>query len=212
MIEINIIRTRLERFKNRHMVFNLFLIYFAGLFFLLGFLLIVFLSNRSIISKTSNEIENIQQKIISDKEKFDFIKQKDVESQEMLKSINFFINEKEKRIEWAPILNFVGENVPSGIWLERFYSKEVDNRPQSTGDRGEKSTVILISGYVFREIMNERESIDKFVKNLTAFNGFKDVYLKEVKKIIVENTEVISFLIECEIKGKKGKNAIETSN
>lgn len=208
MIEINIIKSRLEKFRKKRLVFNLFLIYFAGLIFLGGFFLVVFLSNRSVINNTKKEIDRIKNQIYAEKEKFEYIKEKEKVSEFLLKSINLFINEKEKRIEWAPVLAFIGEKIPNGIWIDRLGTGE-----DKYTDKEGKNTTISISGYVLKGVVNERETVDRLVRNLNSGSIFSNVLLKEIKIAEVEDEEVLFFNIECLLQKKKEiKNVAEASN
>ncbi|MCM8820847.1 MAG: hypothetical protein NC932_02725 [Candidatus Omnitrophica bacterium] len=65
-------------------------------------------------------------------------------------------------------------------------------------------TTILISGYVLPGMVNEREAIDRFVRSMSDGNTFIDVSLKEVKKMIQNDKEVLAFHIECILKQKRG--------
>jgi len=210
MIELNIIKGRLESFRKKRIIFSVFLIYFAGLIFLMGVLSLNILFNRIFIKKTINEIEAIKQKLSADNEKITYIKENEKEMQGLLKGMNFFIEESEKRIQWAPILTFVGERIPAGMWLERFVSKEESSQ---TEKKGEKK--IVISGYILPGVVNEREVIDRMVRSLSSGDIFSDVSLKDVKKVVeTENKiELLAFEIECRIKQKRGAgNVAKASN
>jgi Tfp pilus assembly protein PilN len=193
MIELNILKTRLEKFRRQRVVLNLFIIYFTVLVFFLGLLAMNFIVNKLTIKRIRNDIKTLECKITDEKEKVGYIKNKEQESEHLLKNLEIFSSEVEKRIIWAPILHFTGQNVPSGIWLERFSVKNPATQKKSEKDKA----VITISGYVFPEIVNEREAIDRFVRNMSRGDIFREVYLKEVKKEMKGVTEVRAFNIEC---------------
>jgi len=210
MIELNIIKGRLESFRKKRIIFSVFLIYFAGLIFLMGVLSLNILFNRTFIKKTLNEIEAIKQKLSADSEKIAYIKENEKEMQTLLKGMDFFIEESDKRIQWAPILTFVGERIPAGVWLERFVSKEDTSQAEKKGEKA-----ILISGYILPGIVNEREVIDRMVRTLSSGDIFSTVSLKDVKKVVEteNNIELLTFQIECRLKQKRGAgNVAKESN
>jgi len=196
MIELNILKTRLEKFRRRRVVLNLFVIYFTVLAFLLAVLAMDFIVNKLAIKKISDDIKAIECKIADEKEKVGYIRSKEKESERLLKNLEIFSSEAEKRIVWTPILYFTGQNVPQGIWLERFSVKDTATQPEGKKDK----TMIIISGYVFPEIVNEREAIDRFVRNMSRGEIFSGVYLKEIRKVTKGVTEVRAFNMECELK------------
>lgn len=197
MIEINIIRTRLEKFRKKRMVFNIFLIYLAGLLFLLFILSMNFLANKAYISRIKRDIKSIEDKIAAEQEKFNYVKEQEKKTQILLKNMNFFTKVTEERILWAPILAFTGEKVPAGIWLDRFTVKDAQKQ---------KEIVLIISGYVLPGMVNERDAIDRFVRSMDNGNIFKEVSLKEVKKTEHDDIEVLAFQIECGLKQNRDKD------
>lgn len=196
MIELNVLKTRLEKFRKQRVVLNLFVIYFAGLAFLFIILSMNFIANKMYIKRIKKDIKTIENKIAEEKEKVDYIKDREKESEKLLNNLKLFSSESKKRILWTPILAFTGQNVPSGIWLEKFSVKESSSREQDK----KEGAAIVITGYVFPEIANEREAIDRFVRNMSSGNLFDGVYLKEVRKEMKDLTEVQAFNIECELK------------
>ncbi|MCM8776703.1 MAG: PilN domain-containing protein [Candidatus Omnitrophica bacterium] len=206
MIEINIIKTRLEKFRRKRMAFNFFSIYFAGLLFLLFIFSMNFLANKAYISKIKREIKTIEDKIAAEQEKFNYIKEYENQTKILLKKMNFFTTALKERILWAPVLAFTGEKVPPGIWLDRFAVKDKLDK-----DKG--MNTVLISGYVLPGMVNEREAIDRFVRSMSTGTIFGEVSLKEVKKIIQNDKEVIAFHMECILKQKRGTdNASDVSD
>jgi len=200
MIELNILRTRLDRFRKQQIVLNLFIIYFAGLAFLLLLLAMTFLGNKLYISRIENDIRTIEEKIAAEQKTVEYIKIREKESERLLKRMSVFAEEYEKRILWAPLLAFTGQNVPAGIWLEDFSVK-----PASSAPKEKKDTVtVTITGYLLPGMVNERVVIDRFVRDLSRGNVFAGVYLKEVRKKEREGMETVVFDIECELKNKRG--------
>ena len=202
MIELNIIKGRLEKFRKKKMVFNVFVIYLAGLLFLLLILSMNLLANKASILRIKKEIKTIEDKIAAEQEKFNYIKEREKKTQELLKSINFFTEVARERVLWSPVLAFTGEKVPTGIWLDRFTVKD-------TSDKQKKGVItVLISGYVLPGMVNEREAIDRFVRSLSDGNIFTDVFLKEVRKTTQDEIEVLAFQMECILKQKRGADNV----
>jgi len=125
-----------------------------------------------------------------------YIKTREKESERLLKGMELFSSEIEKRVLWSHILYFVGQNVPSGIWLERLAMKEIS---KDKSDK-KKEKIIAVDGYVLPEVINERKAIDRFVRDMSRGNMFSGVYLKEVKKEVRDHLDVQVFKVECEIK------------
>lgn len=203
MIELNILKLRLEEYKKQRMMVNLFILYFAGLVFILMVLSMGFIVNKIQMKNLQKNIKKIEANITLEKEKVEYVKEKEQESIMLLKNIEFFSSEYKKRISWAPILSFSGETVPSGIWLERFSSKE---KVSQVEDKTQKQHIITIDGYVLPGVANEREAIDRFVRNMSKGILFKRVSLKEVKKEMKRSVDVNAFNIECELKSTGGNN------
>jgi Tfp pilus assembly protein PilN len=199
MIELNIIKARLAKFKRRRMIFNLFVIYFAGLVFLLMILAMNFLRNELNIRQMNREKKAIEEKISGEIQKVEYIREREDESVRLLKKMEFFAEEAGEKIFWAPILSFTARNVPAGIWLEKFSSPADDKK---------EAVVITIRGYVLPDITDERAAIDRFVRNLGSGGMFGAVYLKEVVKVEREKRQVVSFEIECELKQKRSVKKI----
>ncbi|MBN1445317.1 MAG: PilN domain-containing protein [Candidatus Omnitrophica bacterium] len=199
MIELNIIKARLAKFRKQRVVVNLFIIYFAGLAFLLMILAMNFLRNELNIRHMRREIKTIEEKISGESEKVEYIKAREKESVRLLKKMDFFAEESRGKIFWAPILAFTARNVPAGIWLEKF---------SSPADEKKETVAITIKGYVFPDIADERAAIDRFVRNLGSGSMFGAVYLKEVIKVERERRQVVSFEIECELKQKRSVKKI----
>ncbi len=199
MIELNILETRLEKFKKQRVVFNLFIIYFAGLAFLLLLLAMNFLRNEMNIRQIRQDIKTIESKISGESEKVEYIKAREEESGRLLKKMEFFAAESQNNILWAPIIAFTARNVPSGMWLEKFTVPDEDKK---------ETVMITIKGYILPDAVDERATIDRFVRSLGNGNLFEAVYLREVRRDKKDKTEVTSFEIECELKQKRSVKKI----
>ena len=203
MIELNILKERLEKYKNRRVITNLFIIYLGGLLFILMVLGMTFLGNKIQIRKVLSDIRKIEDKMNKEKEVISEIKTKGEETDKLLEVMAFFISEKEKRVVWTNNIGFIGRNVPHGLWLSRLSYI----MPSST-----KALKILnIEGYMLPDMSNERETIDRFVRNLSRGNYFEYVKLQIVTKTGSEEDQIVSFYLKCEML-KKGTKDAKTAN
>lgn len=198
MIEINIIKTQLEKFRRRRMVFNLFLIYLAGLIFLLFIFSMGIMVNKASIARIKKDIQLIENKIAAEQEKFIYIKEREKKAQQLLKNMDIFTEEVRKRVLWSPVLIFTGERVPTGIYLDGFTVKDTPDK--------NKELIVIISGYILPGITNERETIDRFIRNMSDGYIFSNIFLRDVQKEVRDRTEVLAFHIECRLKQKRGAN------
>lgn len=196
MIELNLIKTRLEKFKRQRVVLNLFIIYFAGLVFIFMIMGMHFIGNRVEIRQLHRNIKEISAKIAAEEEKVNYIQKKDIETRKLLKNLGMYSSEYKKRVLWSPILSFVGERVPSKICLESFSLTKSSSEEKGS----KKKRIILITGYVLPETTNERETIDRFIRNMSSARFFEKVCLKEVRKEMKDTQKIMSFNIECELK------------
>ena len=115
----------------------------------------------------------------------------------------FFISEKEMRVLWTNNIGFIGRNVPYGIWLSRLSY----TMPSSA----KALRIISIEGYMSPDMANERETIDRFVRNLTRGGYFENVKLQKVTKTGSEEDQIVTFNLKCEML-KKGTKDAKTAN
>jgi Tfp pilus assembly protein PilN len=203
MIELNILKERLEKYKNRRVITNLFIIYLGGLLFILMVLGMTFLGNKIQIRKVLSDIRKIEDKMNKEKEVISEIKTKGEATDKLLEVMAFFISEKEKRVLWTNNIGFIGRNVPYGIWLSRLSY----TMPSSA----KALRIISIEGYMLPDMANERETIDRFVRNLSRGNYFENVKLQKVTKTGSEEDQIVSFYLKCEML-KKGTKDAKTAN
>lgn len=192
MIELNILKERLEKFRKKRVVFNLFIIYFGGLVFIVLALSLNFMGNKIQVLRIKQDIEKIERRMETEKEVISSIGRKGKETENLLKNLSFFTSEFKKRVIWTEKLAFIGKNIPLGIWL----SKLVTAPPKDKKASGK----LTLSGYLLPEAVNERETVDRFVRILNDSGLFKAVSLKEVRRDTRERREVVSFEISCELK------------
>jgi len=197
MIELNILKDRLEKFRRKRVIFNLFIIYSGGLVFILLALSMNFVGNKMQVVKIKESIRKIERNMEKEKDRISYIGEKSEETESLLKSLSFFASESKKRILWTDKIAFIGERVPYGIWLSSLYS----NTP---GKDEKEPRTITVEGYILPDMVNERAAVDEFVRNLSNANMFETVSLKEVSKNSKLRDDIISFEILCELK-KGGK-------
>ncbi|HNS32875.1 MAG TPA: PilN domain-containing protein [bacterium] len=200
MIELNLLKERLARFKRKRVIINLFIIYFGGIAFILIALLMNFMGNKMQVKRIMHDIKKIEEKMENEKDIIESIEKKGKDTEELLKSIAFFMSESEKRVLWTGRLNFIGSSVPYGIWLNRLAS--------DSPDEDSKERTITIEGHLLPFMTNERESIDRFVRTLGSGSIFETVSLQEISRVVKGEKEIVSFTIVCGI-DKKGKKDAE---
>lgn len=191
MIELNILKPRLEEYRKRRILLNAFVLYFSIMAFLFAILAMHFIVNRRHVNRIKSEIKAIESSIAEQKERVEYIAMREAQIQRSLKELAVFSSESEKRVLLAPVLSFTAGNVPSGIWLERFSA----NAPASAGSDSKAS--LEIQGYVFSSAVNDRQAIDRFVRSMSRGDMFKSVALNYVRRETYGESEVTAFSVNC---------------
>jgi len=197
-IELNIIKGRYENYAKKRLYLRLISFYILGLVFILFIIVVNFLFTRMQISKITGEIKDIKEKMMKEKNVIEKIKRQNEESKKILRKIMDYQAEKKNRIDWAPKLAEIGNSVPYGVWIDKLtgeikYSK-----------KNKKEKIINIEGYVIPQLVNEKNAIDEFIKNLEKYPSFKETFLSEVKREKRNDVDVVYFKIKTVINEKNG--------
>jgi len=197
-IELNIIKGRYEKYAKKRLYLRLICFYILGLVFILFIIVVNFLFTRMQISKITGEIKDIKEKMMKEKNVIEKIKRQNEESKKILRKIMDYQAEKKNRIDWAPKLAEIGNSVPYGVWIDKLtgeikYSK-----------KNKKEKIINIEGYVIPQLVNEKNAIDEFIKNLEKYPSFKETFLSEVKREKRNDVDVVYFKIKTVINEKNG--------
>ncbi len=203
MIEINILKDRLFRYKQKRVVLNLFLIYVGGLLLILFILSISFWGNIQQIGSIQESIQNIERQKESHKAIIHLIETKGQQTESLLERLAFFMSEYEKRVLWTELLGFISNSLPNGLWLEQLALKPSQD--------AKSPRVITITGYTLADGVDERASIEMLVRNLSRGKPFETVSLNSVHRETKEQQEVVSFEITCELK-QGSKQIVGTSD
>jgi len=197
-IELNIIKGRYEKYAKKRLYIRLIGLYILGLVFVLFTIGVNFLFTRIQIQKITGEIKNIKEKMMKEKNVIEKIKRQNAESKKLLQKIMDYQAEKKNRIDWAPKLAEIGNSVPYGVWIDKLtgeikYSK-----------KNKKEKIINIEGYVLPQLVNEKNALAEFIKNLEKYHSFKKTFLSEVRREKKNDIEVVYFKIKTVINEKNG--------
>ncbi len=199
MIELNIIRESLAKFKRKRVIINLFIIYFGGLAFILLALSMNYFGNRIEVSRISHDIGIIKKKMEKESAVISLMKKKSRDTEDLLDRMSFFISQAENRILWTNKIGFISRSLPSGVWLSRISS----SRPMTDNDPRQ----LEIEGYILHGTANERLLIDRFIRNLGSGGYFEKVKLAEISRNPKEKREAVFFKVSCDIFKKDGQSA-----
>ncbi|HOV22206.1 MAG TPA: hypothetical protein PLW95_05955 [bacterium] len=193
MIEINILRKRLERFHRRRVLTKIIIFYFGGLFLILLILGGVYLSNKLIILQDKENMDKLRADIRKDELLVEMVKKFHDECNVLCKNISFYKDEINTRVVWYDKLSLISNCLPPGMYLNRISFKESGSQ--------EKKKVIIIDGYVSPIVENPRKSLSYFVQNLKRDGGsFIDkITLTQINNVKTEE-EVVYFVFECSLK------------
>ena len=198
MIELNLLRKRWERFYRRSILMRFISFYFLGIFLILIVVVVNYISNNIVISRTKNRIERLKRNMMKEKEIFEKLKTYQRESNLLMKKLSFYEDELGDRILWTDKLIIISQSLPYGMWLEKIsYKKNYIG--------GEKEKFLVIEGFVLPEIINPRKALSLFLEELRKRGSdiFENLFLRRVRKEKFEKRDVVYFRLECKLKKKK---------
>ncbi|HRR96992.1 MAG TPA: hypothetical protein P5150_09730 [Candidatus Ratteibacteria bacterium] len=193
MIEINILRKRLERFHRRRVLTKIIIFYFGGLFLILLILGGVYLSNKLIILQDKENMDKLRADIRKDEELVEMVKKFHDECDVLCKNMSLYKDEINSRVVWYDKLSLISNCLPPGMYLNRISFKESGSQ--------EKKKVIIIDGYVSPIVENPRKTLSSFVQNIKRDGGslIDKITLTQINNVKTEE-EVVYFVFECSLK------------
>lgn len=153
---------------------------------------------RTRLVRIESEIEDLKNKMMKEKNLIEKIKKQNIESKELLRKIMDYQGEKKERITWTSKLAEIGQSVPYGIWIDKLTGQVKYSR------KNKKEKLIVIEGYVLPQVVNERKTIDMFIKNLERFPSFKNTFLSTIREDKKNNVKVIYFELKSIINTGNG--------
>lgn len=195
MIELNILNTRMARFRQRRAAVRIFVIYLGGLFLILLVLLAHLMGIRTQAAWIKNDILEIEAKMAEKQTLFAEVAAREREAARFLETMEFYLAEQKKRVLWTDHLACIGQKTPPGVWLSRLAS----HAPSGTGETATPRT-LSVEGYLLPDLVDENAAIDAFVRDLDRDDTFSRVYLEGLRRGFRERHEVTAFTIRCELK------------
>lgn len=192
MIEINLLKTRQEKFYQKVFLLRILFVYFIGFICLLVIAGVSFFSLRIAINSAIAGIENYNQKIKSEQVVIQTLEKHKEEMENLSKALFLGYEEYRKRILWGKRFNIIANAVPENIKLSKIYLSQI-----TQGEINKK--VFVIEGFVVQNPQSIRKPITEFMNNIKKNSGteFSNISLIEIKK----EQQNVTFKIECELKG-----------
>ncbi|MGB9677871.1 MAG: PilN domain-containing protein [Candidatus Ratteibacteria bacterium] len=200
MIEINLLRKKWEKYRKRIIILKFLLFYFIGLFFILIIFAAFYVSNKIVISKIKNDIENLKKKVYEEKGLFELLKTHQEKCSLLCKKLSFYQDEYKNRILWSDKLYLISSSIPDGMWLSKLsYKKEYEEKG--------KNIFLIVEGFISPFFIKPEKAITYFVRNLKVKgeNPFNSVKLIKLEKGKIEDNDVYYFKFEIGI-GENERN------
>lgn len=196
MIEINLLKTRQEKFYQKLLLIRILFIYVIGFIFLLIVLGISFLSNRIAIKSVMGAIEKYNQRIKEYQSVIKTLENYKSEIDKLARLLFLGQEEYKKRILWGKRFSIIVSSVPEGIAINKMLLSE-----NTIGEKTQK--VLIIEGSVIPGIENVSGVLTQFINGIknNSNSEFNSVSLAEIKKSDKSaGTQGTLFKIECELK------------
>ncbi|MCM8758656.1 MAG: hypothetical protein NC906_02645 [Candidatus Omnitrophica bacterium] len=196
MIEINLLKTRQEKFYQKVLLIRILFIYVIGFIFLLIVLGISFLSNRIAIKSVMGAIEKYNQRIKEYQSVIKTLENYKSEIDTLARLLFLGQEEYKKRILWGKRFSIIVSSVPEGIAINKMLLSE-----NTIGEKTQK--VLIIEGSVMPGIENVSGVLTQFINGIknNSSSEFSSVTLAEIKKSDKSaGTQGTLFKIECELK------------
>ncbi|MFN4227960.1 MAG: hypothetical protein ACK4F0_07485 [Candidatus Ratteibacteria bacterium] len=198
MIEINILRSRLEKYIKRNLILRVLIFYLCGLFIILFVCYGIFLSNRIIIERIKKEITDLEKKIMLEKTIFENLRQSDEKLKILCQKCSFYKDEYQNKILWSKNLSIISESLPVGMWINKLSYKKEYNKEG-------REFIIIIEGYISPLFIKPEKGCSIFAKNLKEFgrNLFENLSLLEIAKGKLEDNDVYYFKFLVKLKNER---------
>ncbi|MCM8817596.1 MAG: hypothetical protein NC913_08850 [Candidatus Omnitrophica bacterium] len=196
MIEINLLKTRQEKFYQKVLLIRILFIYVIGFIFLLIILGISFLSNRIAIKSVMGAIEKYNQRINEYQSVIKTLENYKSEIDKLARLLFLGQEEYKKRILWGKRFSIIVSSVPEGIALNKMLLSE-----NTIGEKTQK--VLIIEGSVIPGSENVSGVLTQFINGIknNSSSEFNSVTLAEIRKSDKSaGTQGTLFKIECELK------------
>ncbi len=196
MIEINLLKTRQERFYQKIFLIRIMFVYVLGFVFLLIILGISFLSNRIAIKSALSAIEKYNQRIKEQQNIVESLENYRAEIEKISKALFLGQEEYKKRILWSKRFNIIVSSVPDSIALDKMFLSQ-----KTQGEKNQE--VFVIEGTVMPGIENTSGAITRFMNDIksNSTSEFGSIALVEVRKVDKSaSIQGTMFKIECEVK------------
>ncbi|HOK56735.1 MAG TPA: hypothetical protein PKV21_09290 [bacterium] len=197
MIEINLLKRRLEKYRKKILLIRFIIFYLTGLVTIFLICGIFYLSNKIIIERIKNEIKNLDKEIMAEKVIFENLKTNDKKLQILCQKCSFYEDEYKDRILWSDIFWIISDSLPSGIWIKKLSYKK------GYTQKG-KNFNIFIEGYISPYYIQPEKGCSYFAKNLMEKGKsiFEKISLLEIRKEKKEDNEIYYFKFELNLKEK----------
>lgn len=195
MIEVNILKVRLEKYKRKILILRILIFYLAGLILIILICSAVFFSNKLIVDGIKKEIKNLENKAKAERIFFENLKKSDEKLQILCKKCSFYEDEYKNRVIWSRNLAIISESLPDGMWLSRLsYKKEFTENG--------KKIIILLDGFISPFYIKPEKGCLIFARNLKekGSNIFEKISLIEITKGQKDDNEVYYFKFEINVK------------
>lgn len=196
MIEINLLKTRQEKFYKKVLLLRILFVYIIGFIFLLLILGISFLSNRIAIKSVMSSLEKYNQMIKEQQGIINMLENYKNEIDKLAKLLFLGQEEYKKRILWGNRFNIIVSSVPEGIILNKISLSE-----NTTGEKTQK--VLVVEGSVTPAVENVSNVLAQFISGIknNSASEFGSVTLAEIRKSDRSaDMQGTIFKIECELK------------
>ncbi|MCM8810176.1 MAG: PilN domain-containing protein [Candidatus Omnitrophica bacterium] len=195
IIEINILKKRLEKYIKKILFLRVLIFYFSGLLIVLFVCYVISFSNKIIIERTKREIADLEKKIMLEKTIFKNLKESDEKLKILCLKCSFYKDEYQNKLTWSEILTIISESLPNGMWINKLsYKKEYS--------KGGKDFIIIIEGFISPYFIKPEKGCSIFVKNLKqrGNNFFENIMLSEIVKGKKEDNDVYYFKFEIKFR------------
>lgn len=203
MIEINILRERLEKFRGRLVFSRVIMGYLFGLLFVFSGVFGKLAANRIQINSIQRNIARVRASISQEQSVVNQIQTYQARMENLLKKLALCETELADRPVWTEKVRLIGESLPPGMWLTRITVSQGSQWKSATEQKG--NTFFLIDGFVSQAGTREREALASFLTRLSdqAKKEFDTVILREVSRVETKEGMQIAFKVECLVQGKK---------
>jgi Tfp pilus assembly protein PilN len=200
MKNLNLLRSRLDKYYHRMIIRRIFIFYFTGLLVICGFISLEYFNKKREVRREKKAVNRIEKQLLEEKELIRRLTNYQKETDKYLRQIQAYKNALEEKVIWTPKLLLFSQSLPSGVFLRKI-----------SWDKDKNS--FIVEGFVAGE-SERRERLSAFITSLKKNNRqeFKDIVLNRAARETSRKGEIaLRFELKCVTTGEEDNAKVAKS-